>query len=72
MGDAQVWTWTPRGRKPQPMTEGFLRGAYQTRKGAVHSAQHALNELRERAIRDGLGDVVDELDGDLPPQRPMA
>jgi hypothetical protein len=62
MGDITVWIYTPRGRTRQPMTESFLRGAYQTRKGAVISCQVALDELREQAIADGLGAVVRELD----------
>jgi hypothetical protein len=62
MGDVQIWVYTPRGRKPQPMTESFLRGCYQTRQGAVTSAQRALDDLREQAIADGLGAVVRELD----------
>jgi hypothetical protein len=63
MGDIQVWIYTPRGRTRQPMTESFLRGCYQTRQGAVDSAQRALDELREQAIRDGLEATVRELDG---------
>jgi hypothetical protein len=60
MGEHYSWTYAPRG--PQRMTESHLRGWYQTRKGAIDSAQHALDQLRAAAIRDGLGAVVQELD----------
>jgi hypothetical protein len=48
------------------MTESFLRGAFQTRKAAVDSAQRALDDLLEQATVDGLDDVVRELAGDAP------
>jgi hypothetical protein len=63
MGEQTTWRWSPAWQALPAMTEGYLRGAYQTRKAAVDSAQRALDDLREQAIRDGLEAVVCELDG---------
>jgi hypothetical protein len=63
MGEQTIGRWVPRWQAMPAMTEGFLRTAYQTRKSAVDAAQRHLDDLRAEAIKDGLADVVRELDG---------